>query len=285
MGNKRGKTLDQFEQQFGGSRIRELQKQIRSIAEQRRTINIEIPSEENTIRFAAIGDTHYGSLYEAKDEMQAFYEMLKRRGVDIVFHTGDVVDGHAIYKGQEFELHKLGWAKQAEWFAKVAPQMDGITTYFITGNHDESFKKIAGVDIGAAIEQIRPDWQFLGESVGRITLQSGVGTEVDIMLLHPDGGTSYALSYRPQKIVEQIEGGTKPDILLIGHFHKAEWMPAYRNVCAIQTGTFQWQTPFMVRKGSAAHVGGWIIEVTPGVDQNIFRAEFCPFYNRGGWHA
>ena len=85
-------------------------------------------------------------------------------------------------------------------------------------------------------------------------------------------------SYRPQKIVEQLEGGTKPDILAIGHFHKAEWMPAYRNVCVLQSGAFQWQTPFMRDLGLAAHVGGWIIKVTMGKSAASYGGKFIAFY-------
>ena len=276
---EKGKSLAQFEQAFGGGRVRELQKQIRAMAEERHTIAVSKPKGSNSIRFAVIGDTHYGSLYEAKDEMQAFYELLADQEINTVLHVGDILDGHKIYKGQEFELHKLGWDKQAAWFADVAPRVRGIQTYFITGNHDESFKKLTGINVGQEIEHIRDDWHFLGEDSGRIQLETKDGNSVDVMLLHPDGGTAYALSYKPQKITEQIEGGTKPQVLLIGHFHKAEWMPSYRNTCVIQAGCFQYQTPFMVRKGSAAHVGGWIVEVTPQTNGNIFRAEFVAFYN------
>ena len=74
------------------------------------------------------------------------------------------------------------------------------------------------------------------------------------------------------------EGGKKPHILGIGHFHKAEYMPRYRNVKAIQAGTFQDQTPFMARKGLAAHVGGWIIEITLGDLYNKIKTEFVEFF-------
>jgi hypothetical protein len=102
------------------------------------------------------------------------------------------------------------------------------------------------------------------------------------MLIHPSGGSSYAISYRSQKIVEQIEGGTKPNMLLIGNYHKAEWMPSYRNVSVCQVGAFQAQTPFMLTKGLAAHVGGWIMQMTPQEEKNlcnIVQTEFIRFYS------
>lgn len=278
----RGKSLNDFEKEHGGSKFSELQKKIRSMAEQRHTIGVTVPNKHNTVQIGVIGDTHFGSLYEAKDELCAFYNLLGDMGINTVLHAGDVLDGHRIYKGQEFELHKLGWQHQLDWFKSVAPRVDGIRTYFITGNHDESFKKLTGIDVGSAIEQARPDWHFLGEESGRITLDASNGVECDIQLLHPDGGTSYALSYRPQKIAEQIEGGNKPDLLIIGHYHKAEWIPQYRNMFVMQSGSFQWQTPFMMRKGASAAVGGWIVNITKADDHNVYGASFVPFYNRRG---
>jgi hypothetical protein len=63
-----------------------------------------------------------------------------------------------------------------------------------------------------------------------------------------------------------------------GHFHKAEFIPAYRNVAILQSGCFEWQTPFMQRIPTAAHVGGWTVEVQPGDSYNIVKAEFAAFY-------
>jgi hypothetical protein len=239
---------------------------------------LEVPTDRNAIRFGLIGDTQFGSLYEAKDCLKAFYDRIAKEGISLVLHTGDVLDGHRVYKGQEFELHALGWQKQRDWFAQMAPKVDGVTTYFITGNHDLSLKKLAGIDVGPELEHVRPDWKFLGEDSGTVTLTTKEGQELVVMLLHPGGGSAYAVSYRAQKIVEQIEGGRKPHIIGIGHYHKADFMPSYRNVGVIQSGCFQFQTPFMLTRGLAAHVGGWILRVVPGDYQTAISAEFVAFY-------
>jgi len=274
----RGQTLSEFETKHGGGRIKELQATVDALARKRRPVALNVPTQGNSIRFGLIGDRHNGSLYEAKDQLTAFYGRCQAEGVTTVLDAGDILDGHRLYAGQEFELHALGWAKQRDWFAQVAPRVDGITTYFITGNHDASLKKIAGIDVGRELEHVRPDYHFVGEDVGTVALQTADGRKYTVMLLHPDGGSSYAISYRPQKIVEQLEGGRKPDMVAVGNFHKADFLPAYRNVAVVQVGCFQWQTPFMVRKGLAAHVGGWIVRVTPGEFNNAVAAEFISFY-------
>ncbi len=274
----RGRTLEQFEAQHGGSRIKALQATVDAVARKRRQIVLDVPSKQNSVTFGLIGDTQYGSLYEAKDVAAALYRRFRAEGVTTVLHGGDVLDGHRVYKGQEFELHALGWAKQRDWFAKTAPREPGITTHFITGNHDASLKAIAGIDVGAELEHVRPDWRFIGEDAGSVILRTDTGREIPIMLLHPGGGTAYAISYRAQKIVEQIEGGRKPAILAIAHFHKADFLPAYRNVAVFQVGCLQWQTPYMVRGGISAMVGGWIVRVTPGDYNHAIRGEFVAFY-------
>jgi len=133
------------------------------------------------------------------------------------------------------------------------------------------------VSVGKCISDAIPEYEFLGEEQARVEWITP-SRKFSMMLIHPGGGSSYAISYRSQKIVEALEGGTKPNILGSGHFHKSEMLPSYRNVCVLQAGTFQKQTPFMARLGLAAHVGGWIVEATVGKDHNTIKAEFVAFY-------
>lgn len=276
------KTLADFEQKHGGPRIAALEHALKAQAASRHRISLEVPCKANSLAFGVVGDTHYGSLYEAKDECAALYERFKAEGITDVLHAGDVIDGHRLYKGQEFELHRHGWAEQRDWFARVAPKHTGITTHFITGNHDASMKKAAGIDVGPELAHVREDWHCIGEDYATILFTTPNGRKYRVGLIHPGGGSAYALSYRPQKITEQIEGGAKPHLLLIGNYHKAEWMPTYRNVSVLQVGCFQWQTPFMLTKGLAAHVGGWIVRATLQADKllsNAVQAEFISFYS------
>lgn len=280
--NRKRKTVADFEKKHGGGRIAALEGALKAQAEARHKINLEISCEANTLVFGVIGDTHLGSLYEAKDELAAMYERFRAEGIRDVLHAGDVIDGHRMYKGQEFELHKHGWAAQRDWFVKVAPRVSNITTHFITGNHDASMKNAAGIDVGGELSDRRPDWRCLGEYHGTVSFTTPNCRNFRVMLIHPAGGSAYALSYRPQKITEQIEGGTKPNMLLIGNYHKSEWMPNYRNVSVIQVGCFQFQTPFMVTKGLAAHLGGWIVRVTVMENKtlaHIVQAEFVSFFS------
>lgn len=278
------KTLKDFEQQHGGSRIQTLEKALEQAAGKRQDLVVDVPDERNTIQFAVVGDTHFGNIYEATDEWRAFLGRLHCEGVNTVLHCGDVLDGHRVYRGHEYEVHALGFAEQRKHFLESFATPPGMKFFFITGNHDTSFKNLAGVDIGNSLAEARPQWTFLHEDYGDVTLRTANGRQYRVRLVHPDGGTSYAISYRAQKHAESLDGGNKPNMLCMGHYHKAEHLPHYRNIDVIQAGCWQWQTPFMARKGSPAHVGGWIVRVTVGDDKsrsNSVRAEFVAYYREG----
>ncbi|MFQ5772694.1 MAG: hypothetical protein ACE5HX_19320, partial [bacterium] len=167
----------------------------------------------------------------------------------------------------------------------------GITTHYITGEcHEGWWIKSHHIDIGKLIESRakeagREDLRFIGHLEADIKLEYGKGSSV-MRLIHPGGGTAYAISYTVQKFVESFQGGEKPRVLLVGHFHKAEFLPKYRDVFSIQTGCLCDQTPFMRKKHIEAHVGGWIVELVMndlGIVTRV-KAEFIPFYDRG-FHA
>lgn len=282
--SRKGKTIGEFELTHGQSKIKDLQHQlevehakVEALAEVTSSVSIET-SPDCEIRFGVIGDTHLGSLYFREEYLLAYYEYCASIGIDTVYHAGDLTDGIKVYKGQEFELRDVGLEAQVKRCEKVWKRLKatGVKTRFITGNHDQSFKAVAGAPIGKMIAEATGA-EFLGEEQGRVEYQTPNGS-FEIMLIHPGGGSSYATSYRLQKIIESLEGGTKPDLLAGGHFHKSIVMPSYRNVMGLLTGTFQAQTPFMARGGLAAHVGGWCVDVSVGRAHKRIRPEFIAFY-------
>ena len=82
-----------------------------------------------------------------------------------------------------------------------------------------------------------------------------------------------------QKFVESFSSENKPHIFIVGHYHKAEFLPLLRNVICFQAGCFQAQTPFAVRRNLPFHYGGWICQLGLNKDGiSSVRAEFIPFY-------
>ena len=260
-------------------RLKALEEAVADLTRSRQGIEIALPSDD-VIRFGVIADTHLGSTKERIDCLASYYANARARGISDILHAGDVLDGFGVYRGQEFEVHKVGWQQQRDWFGEQMPREAGVTTHFVTGNHDASYKKASGVDVGSELADRRADWSYIGEDTGVVTLYNQRGDAYRVLLLHPDGGTAYALSYKLQKIIESLTGGEKPDMLVIGHYHKLELLPNYRNVVGVQAGCFQDQTLFMRRKPTPAHVGGWFFEVDlhrPEHQVHV-RPEFVTFF-------
>lgn len=233
-------------------------------------------SGTQTLRFAIMGDTQIGSKYAQLTYLHQFYDLCEKEGITSVYHTGDITDGLKMRPGHEYELYEISADEMRDDVAANYPRRKDITTYFITGNHDASLYKHVGYDIGQAIANLRSDLVYLGRDCAVVNLTPNCTLE----LRHPWDGTAYALSYKIQKMIEAMESDSKPNILAVGHYHKAEYL-FYRNVHALQTGCFQGQTPFTRGKGISIHIGGWLVTAT--VDENgyiqRFAPEFIPFYS------
>lgn len=228
-----------------------------------------------TIKIAIMGDTQIGSKYTQWTHLKNFYDICQEEGIKDVYHTGDVTDGLKMRPGHEYELYEVSADEMIDDVVANYPKRDGITTHFITGNHDASIYKQIGYDIGMAIASKRSDMKYLGRDCAVIYLTPNCKLE----LRHPWDGTAYALSYKTQKIVESMESDSKPNILAVGHYHKAEYL-FYRNVHVLQSGCFQSQTPFTRGKGISVHLGGWILTIKVEADGTIksIAPQFIPYY-------
>lgn len=244
-------------------------------------IQNQIPEQFNpvwggckSIVFGLMGDTQFGSKYAQLTYLHRFYDLCAAQGICNVYHTGDITDGLKMRPGHEYDLYEVSADEMLKDVVKNYPNIEGIKTHFITGNHDAAIFKQCGYDIGYAIEKERPDLHYLGRDCAMVNLTPKCTLE----LRHPWDGTAYAISYKIQKMIEAMEADSKPNILAVGHYHKAEYI-FYRNVHCFQTGCFQ-GTPFTRGKGISIHMGGWIIEIR--VDDNGFiqaiKPEFIPFY-------
>lgn len=227
-----------------------------------------------TIKFGLIGDTQINSKYTQLTYLHDFYDRCVEEDVHVVYHTGDIDDGDQMRVGHQYELYNVGADSHVDEIVRVYPRREGIVTKFITGNHDASIYKHSGHDIGASIASKREDMEYLGRDCAVVYLTPNCTLE----LRHPWDGTSYALSYKMQKIIDAYDSSNKPTILAVGHYHKMEQL-FYKDVFAFQTACFQSATPFTVGKGISVSMGGWIIEVT--VDERgtvkCLNSKFIPY--------
>lgn len=218
---------------------------------------------DRRVKIGLCGDIHIGSIYADYETLNDVFKRFKKEGVDAIYVTGDITEGYNRRKGHSLECDLHGADAQIEGVVTRFPNI-GKPIYFITGDHDMWHHENQGIDVGTHIAEKRKDMKYLGPFSATIEL----ARKVKLMLVHPAKGTSYALSYQIQKMIEALSGGEKPNLLAVGHYHKIEYL-FYRNIHCVQTGCIQSQTDWMKRMNLSAHKGAWILDLSFKTDGTI----------------
>ncbi len=236
--------------------------------------------------FGVVTDNHKGNKHHRQDVENEAYDRFEHDGISVVLNAGNIIDGEARFNKNELIVH--GMDAQIDYWIETTPVKKGITTYFITGDdHEGWYVQRECINIGQYMQMRaqkagREDLKFIGHVESDIALKCGKGEAV-CRLMHPGGGSSYAFSYAPQKIVESFQGGEKPSVVIGGHYHK--WDYCYpREVHYVSCGCLEDQTMFMRKNKLAAHVGFVRIDLKQSPDDGHitrFKVEWNPFYDRG----
>lgn len=215
-----------------------------------------ISFEGEHIRIGAITDTHIGHQRFSDDRLYQAFEEFRKEKVDLITHSGDVTEGLSHRPGHVFELDAIGYDQQKEKAVKLFSQWTDTDVYAIDGNHDRWYIKSNGALIVKDIAKEVDNFHFIGHDEGDISLNG----KAVLKLWHGEDGSSYALSYRLQKILESLSGGEKPNVLFAGHVHK--FVNIFeRNVYCVSVGTLEAQTKWMRGKRISAHVGFCIVDL------------------------
>ena len=244
------------------------------------------PRDEWTHIFGVTSDNHLCSKYARLDVLNAAYDHFERRGITHVFNAGNWVDSEARFNKTEL-LTAPGMDNQLDYLIDKFPVRNGITTHFIAGDdHEGWYAQREGIEIGRYLESRataagRSDLHYLGYAECDVALKCGSGAAV-ARVVHPGGGSAYAVSYTDQKRVESYQGGEKPQLEIVGHYHKFNYgFP--REVHTVQAGCTCDQSLFMRKKRLQAHVG--FVELRIKQDSagviTRFGVEWFPFFDRG----
>ena len=134
------------------------------------------------------------------------------RGITTVLHCGDLVDGNYLNRPEQPRQQFLhGFDEQVGYVVDMYPKVEGITTKYILGSHDETHYKNGQATVNNWISRCRDDMIYLGQDSAAINING-----VKIFMDHPGGGSVNSISYKPQKRIETLESDFKPKILLIG---------------------------------------------------------------------
>ena len=239
-------------------------------------------------KFGYLSDNHYCSKYCREDVNNDLYDWFAAEGVRTVYNTGNWIDGEARFNKHDITVH--GMQNQVNYFVKHYPQRPGIVTKFISGDdHEGWYGQREGIDIGwltqtTAEKSGRSDLIHLGFIEAFVRLQHAEieKASTTMLLVHPGGGSSYALSYAPQKYVEALQGGEKPAVILFGHWHKIFDL-LIRNIICLGGGCTKDLDTFGRKMKLQYHIGGMIVELWQDDKGAItrYRVEKKQYFDRG----
>ena len=171
--------------------------------------------------FGVISDTHYCSIYSQPSMVNTFIYECYNRGIDLVYHVGDIVDGDysRIRPIHNSEVFAWGATGQLRYVIDTLPKYTGIKYRGICGSHDQTHFFNYGLDLGKELEKNRDDFTYLGQDRAIDKIDN-----CTIELFHPGGGTSRILSTKPQNSQDQLPYSQRVDLSLWGHYHKNYYM-------------------------------------------------------------
>ena len=237
------------------------------------------------LKIGIISDSHLCNVNQRLDVLETAYEEFKRQKVEHVLHCGNLIDGYR-ERINASEVMFRGVTDQALYAADHYPQRKGVVTRFITGDcHEGWYAASVGLHVGYHIQDTfrrhgRADLEWAGHMEADIELKCGSGSAT-LRMFHPGGGSAYAQSYKAQKIVESYQGGEKPAILLLGHFHKAGLFYP-RGVWCVLAGCAEDQTRWMRGRHIEAHVSFAVLSIAQDKKGAVSKVvyESFPFYDK-----
>jgi hypothetical protein len=240
------------------------------------------------LKFGFTSDNHLCNKNSREDVLNTLYDIFLDEGVAVVYNGGNWIDGE--FRWNKNEIFIYGATNQLRYCARNFPHRPGIVTKYVVGDdHEGWYAQRDGMDVGDYLQKHRKedfgydDLEYLGYAEADIPLSLPEQECQSFMrILHAGGGTAYAMSYATQKIAESYQGGEKPSILMVGHYHKFDWSFP-REIHAIQMMTTCDQTLFMRKMKIQAAVGGGIVEARRAPDGTINRVkvEIITFFDKG----
>lgn len=249
---KKEKILDKIVENYSEKELELLANNSTLVKHKNKTKDINFDGEHLKIGF--ITDTHIGSVFFEEKWFESALREFEKSKVNFVCHSGDLSEGMSNRPSQVYELTHTGYNAQKEYCIQLLDKIH-VPVYIIDGNHDRWHIKNSGAllvkDVADKLEHVN----FLGHDEGDLKVNG-----IKIKLWHGEDSSSYATSYRCQKLIEVFTGGEKPNLLLCGHTHKMVYL-FDRNIHCFSGGAMCRQSSWMRSKRLANHSGFWIIDL------------------------
>lgn len=228
------------------------------------TIISQMTDEEQELDLLQISDLHAGNEKFDEAGLRRTLESARERNVEYVHISGDSIDGHNMYRGQEKEV-VFGTAEmQVDYLASILQDYD--FKYIVSmGNHDESFCKDGSYD---PLKVLEKEMVSAGKKFTYLQAYEGniVHCGVVFRLIHLSGGNSRSKSYKTQIFIANtletagndcILGKEKYNIRSIqaGHFHIL-YSFSMSGIDAATPGNFKFDSNYTKRMGITGRTGG-----------------------------
>lgn len=228
------------------------------------TIISRMTEEEQELKLLQISDLHAGSQKFDEEGLRRTLQKAKEKGVEYVHISGDLLDGHRMYRGQEIETHFNTAEMQVELLLSIFSDYD-FKYIASEGNHDESFRKDGSYD---PLKMLETKMQIRGKQFTYLQAYEGniVHCGVVFRLIHLAGGNSRSKSYKTQIFIANtletagndcILGKEKFNIRSIqaGHFHTF-YSFSMSGIDASTPGNFKFDNNYTKRMGITGITGG-----------------------------
>lgn len=207
-------------------------------------------------KFGAMSDWHDGSKAAQISARNKAIEIMYKEGVRDIIVVGDINAGNKVYKGQELDNVSMRPDHQTAITERYCPRYDGLRYHIMGGNHDYSHIIHGGNDALEALCGRRDDFEWYGYDLVTVRLTE----DVDALAWHPMGGSAYAMSYKSQKMVEQlafqqltevIKKNATPKVrfVFVGHWHNIFMWYEKGPINVFHTGGFEGQNNLTRRVG------------------------------------
>lgn len=239
------------------------------------TLDIGTDKEFNAL---VIDSPRLGSKYQQLSRLNDAYLNAWQNGFDKVILCGDITEGLYPLNNEYYQtLFQDTTDSQIDYVIDNYPYIEGMTTYFITGDQDATHTKKNGIDIGRAISQEREDMIYLGNMRCQLNIR-----KMKILVQHLKIGAfdrAKTISFKPQDAIYAMRGEEFADIILDGHILACEQLTE-KGMREIAVPSLVATTP-RIRKSAVPHNVGYVLLKTYLTKDGKFKdmeATYAPYY-------
>lgn len=212
-------------------------------------------------------DFHIGSKGFSEQAWNTLVKDIEEYSIRDIIICGDIIQGRGVYSLEAQDISLWNISDQIDEASRRLNELPkGVSKHVCIGNHEEKLKNIeVGLDCIKALVPKVANLKYYGH-VAKLM----VNNDYSLLFMHSAGGSTYSLSYRPQRMWDTLV--ERPNIFVIGHLHQMFAIPRPRFNVLIMPGTLQRESSWLINKGIVSQVGWMIIdEFKDSKQQIIFR--------------